>query len=397
MDVASLTRSLAQFAATPPSNVSNAERIAFLLACEETRLVMESPLEATVRLMFGGFESVALRLAIDMKLIDQGVAAGSEITAETLASGGGADVLLVSRIMRLLVAMKVFAETGPQTYIAKPLARTWALGSPLRDAAIHVSTQLPPVSFLPQYFEEKGYNNPADAFDGPFQYAHKSKEKFFDWLSERPRNQDAFNTTMRIQRMERGEDWFDYYPVEEKFLPHSDIQIVDIGGNIGYDLVKFRKRFPSLTGKLTFEDLPSIIDSASELPEGIDVVGHDFFEPQPTRLSNAQAYYLKNVLHDWPDKQARLNLQNIAPLMSRDSLLLIDENALPDENVGLYAAELDLIMMGVFASLDRTTKQFKELFESAGFQMTGVYRTRDYVTGSGTLFEAKLKDWSSDY
>jgi hypothetical protein len=157
-------------------------------------------------------------------------------------------------------------------------------------------------------------------------------------------------------------------------------------------LVKFRKRFPALTGKLIVEDLPSVIKSAKDLPEGIEAIGHDFFQPQPTQISHAKAYYLKNILHDWPDKQARLILQNIAPLMTRDSILLLDENALPDKDVGLYAAELDLIMMGVFASLDRTVEQFEELLESAGFRLIGVYKPKDYGTGSGTLFEAKLKD-----
>jgi hypothetical protein len=116
MDIVSLTRNLAHLAAAPPVDVSNEQRKAFLLACEEARLAMENPLEATVRFMFGvshqsgsptphftemlsrlqAFESVALCLAIDMNLIDQAIAAHGEITAEQLASDKDADTVLVS-------------------------------------------------------------------------------------------------------------------------------------------------------------------------------------------------------------------------------------------------------------------------------------------------------------
>jgi hypothetical protein len=38
--------------------------------------------------------------------------------------------------------------------------------------------------------------------------------------------------------------------------------------------------------------------------------------------------------------------------MGKNSILLLDENALPNNNVAMYPATLDIIMMGVMASLD---------------------------------------------
>jgi hypothetical protein len=109
--------------------------------------------------------------------------------------------------MRMLVAMKVFNEVDHHTYLANPLARVWTSGSPLREAVIHMcvldrwshdamtpkfvkvlvmsltpfvyrASQIPPVMFLPEYFEAKGYQNPTDAEDGPFQYTYQSKAHF---------------------------------------------------------------------------------------------------------------------------------------------------------------------------------------------------------------------------
>jgi len=40
--------------------------------------------------------------------------------------------------MRMLVAMGIFEEVGHQTYLTKPVANIWTIGSPLREAVIHM-------------------------------------------------------------------------------------------------------------------------------------------------------------------------------------------------------------------------------------------------------------------
>ena len=85
--------------------------------------------------------------------------------------------------------------------------------------------------------------------------------------------------------------------------------LVDIGGKLGHDLMAFQQKFPHRPRKLVVQDLPVVIDDAKGLLSGIEAMKHGFFEPQPVR--NAQAYYLRMVLHDWPDKQAREFLSNI--------------------------------------------------------------------------------------
>ena len=77
--------------------------------------------------------------------------------------------------------------------------------------------------------------------------------------------------------------------------------------------------------------------------------------------------------------------------MTKDSILLINENVLPESNVSLYNAELDLSMMACFSSLDRTEAQFRELLDSVGFELVKVWRPSVVVPGSGTLFEAVRK------
>lgn len=248
---------------------------------------------------------------------------------------------------------------------------------------------------LPEYFAERGYRNPGDAFNGPWQYGWRTDKHYWDWQSERPTYQNACNVVMSISRsvsgMSRGQEWFDFYPVEKLQGAENRPLLVDIGGGLGHDLVILQKHAPSLSGKMIPEDLPSVIPEVKGLPEGIELVGHDFFEPQPPSVKHAKAYYMRTVLHDWPDAQALQILEGIRGVMSTDSVLLINENVLPASNVPLYSAQLDLTMMVCFSSLDRTEKHFEELLDSAGFKLVKIWRPEVIIPGSGTLFEAVLK------
>lgn len=244
---------------------------------------------------------------------------------------------------------------------------------------------------LPGYLEQNNFQNPSDAFDGPFQHAMATKLHYFEWLKLHPRYQTAFNTVMGISRTNRGEEWFDFYPVEDRLsVAGNKPLLVDVGGGLGHDLIALKKKFPNLPGKLIVQDLPVVIDNVKDLPSGIEAMQHDFFMPQPVK--DAKAYYLRAVLHDWPEKQAREILKNIRAAMNEDSILLIHEMALPESNVPLYPAMLDLTMMALFSSLDRTPTQFKELLDSTGFKLLKAWTPRDMVPGSRTLFEAVLKE-----
>jgi hypothetical protein len=251
---------------------------------------------------------------------------------------------------------------------------------------------------LPAYFAKNGYQNPDNVFNGPWQFAQNTDKHYFDWLFEHPDLQEAFNKTMGVARMGQV-DWFDFYPVEEKLTVASPSRalLVDVGGGIGHDIVAFQKRFPGLQGRLVFQDWPTVIEAAKNIPAGIEKVGHDFFQPLPEAIKGAKAYYLRMILHDWPDEQARIIIQQVKDAMSEDSVLLINENVLPAQGASLYQAELDMLMITCFSLRDRTEEQFKELLESEGMRLVSTYKPAVQRPGAGTLLEFHLvKEYSSD-
>ena len=307
------------------------------------------------------------------------------------------------------MCMNLFTEVAQGTFKLTPLAGVYVAESPLAQAVIHLlviplcfspcetdrsafrTAQLECFSRLPDYFEKNGFKNPDDAYNGPLQYAMNTKLHSFELMATRPKLQHAFNTVMTIARTNRGQEWYEFFPVETKLRVQSDSHpvLIDIGGGLGHDLIAFKQKHPILPGKLIIQDLPIVIDSVKDLPSGISAMKHDFFAEQPVK--DAKAYYLRAVLHDWPDKQALKILGSIREAMGSESILLVNETVMPESNVPLYSALADFAMMAGFSSMERTQVQYKALLEKAGFAVVGVWTPRNPTPGSGTLIEAVLE------
>jgi hypothetical protein len=190
---------------------------------------------------------------------------------------------------------------------------------------------------------------------------------------------------MSLSQKATGVPWFETYPVTENLIVKSpsDTLLVDIGGGLGHDLIALKDRFPDLPGKLILQELAVVINDVKDLPIGIEAMAHDFFKPQ--QVKNAKAYYLRHVLHDWPDKQAVLILESIRGAMGPESILLIDENVLLEVGVPLFSAQTDMNMMLAFSSLERTEVQYRELLKRSGFRIVRVW---PQTLGLAMLFEA---------
>jgi hypothetical protein len=151
------------------------------------------------------------------------------------------------------------------------------------------------ITQLPDYHRKYGYRTPDDKNETAFQFAIGTKLPYFEWLPTVPEQQDSFNRIMGVSRSERGEPWFDFFPIEERFgsTDPSAPLIVDIGGGLGHDLASLKKQFPSLPGRFILQELPSVINKIEVLDPSIERQTHDAFLPQPVR--GARAYYLRTV------------------------------------------------------------------------------------------------------
>ncbi|RDH29264.1 S-adenosyl-L-methionine-dependent methyltransferase [Aspergillus welwitschiae] len=380
---------------SPTDDIPDSARFELLDVLDQLRAAIEPPIQTVLNICWAHHPLVAIRTAIGMGVFDAFVASGgAELSLEQLNEKTKGDKDLLARIMRLLVANRLFTETGVDKYQPQPLALAFATGAPPSEVIKNFHVNFRASAFTHDFLEARGYRSPDDAYDTPFQLAYGTKLHHFEWLAQDPAEQHAFNTVMETSnRAVEGAQWYDFYPWQERLslatgdkAQESRVLLVDIGGGKGHDLQAFKQK-KSPAGRLVLQDLPEVIrDIKGPLAEGVEAVSYSMFDVQPVR--GAKAYYMRTVLHDWPDKQALQALHRVREAMADDSVLLINENTIPETGAPKFNASVDLIMMNMFSSLERTDKQWLSLLERAGFKVVKVWRSDDQGTGSNALFEA---------
>jgi demethylsterigmatocystin 6-O-methyltransferase len=87
----------------------------------------------------------------------------------------------------------------------------------------------------------------------------------------------------------------------------------------------------------------------------------------------ARIYYMRNIIHDYPDDKAVIILKNTIAALAPDSVILIDDMVLPDSGAHWQATQLDLTMMTALASMERTQVQWYALTENSGLKINKIY------------------------
>lgn len=141
---------------------------------------------------------------------------------------------------------------------------------------------------MPEYLAQTGYVNPIDPADGVFQYTKNVKGNLFDYYRANPREGKSFNNVMGGV-MAHQASWLTIYPHETLLdmgssLPSASESaiLVDIGGNVGHDLERFRLLHPEQASRLVLQDRAEVV-CESICPDPVRKMAHDFFSPQPIR------------------------------------------------------------------------------------------------------------------
>ena len=251
----------------------------------------------------------------------------------------------------------------------------------------------PSLNKMPEYLSSTHYQNPGNTNDGPFQYAHKTPN-YWVWLEQHPRVLQAFQDYLAGVREDRP-NFMDpgFYPVEERLvqgLRHDGdtAAFVDVGGGEGHVLAEFNEKVPTWTGRLVLQEQEPVVHIAKTKPHAplIELTVHDFFKPQPLR--GARAYYMRYILHDWPDEECRTILRHLKDAMEPGySKILIHECVVADRNPPWQHTALDIYMMALFATQERTEREWRELLSSVGLRVTGIWSKG---TGNLSLIEVMV-------
>ncbi|QLI74708.1 Demethylsterigmatocystin 6-O-methyltransferase [Metarhizium brunneum] len=349
----------------------NAGQRKVLGALRKLSQALESPQDSAQRIMYLQIQIALVRIGCDLRLFDILAESPTPLSVDVLSQKTGAAPTLLGRVLRYLSSHGVIKEIGKNTFTNNKITKTFTYPG-FRGGIYHYHDNVgPAIQALPDFLKENKYQDITSAVDTPLQKAWNTDLPAFIWVQSKPENFTHFNQFMAGGRLGMP-TWLDAYPYKEKTkgLKTEQPFFIDVGGGIGHQAVALREKLPELPNKIILQDIPATLEHAIKHP-GIEIVAQDLFEPQT--ITNARIYYMRNIIHDYPDDKAIVILKNTITAMAPDSVILIDDMVLPDCGVPWQATQIDLVMMSTLASQERTHEQWFSLLSKAGLKINKIY------------------------
>jgi len=230
----------------------------------------------------------------------------------------------------------------------------------------------PATNALPSFLADNNYSDITSNTHTPFQKGHNTDLSAFQWLAQHPKNFHALQVVMTALQ---SADWLNDLDVLDqaatKVVQGSEKKpfFVDVGGGHGHQCKQVLEKFPNLHGSLVLQDLAQAVDKLPPI-DGVKIMAQNFFEKQA--VQGAKFYYLRRIMHDWPDAECLTILSQLAEAMDGDSRILMDEVVLPDANVPWQAAMQDISMNIQFGGKERTRSEWHSLIEKSGLEVADV-------------------------
>lgn len=192
----------------------------------------------------------------------------------------------------------------------------------------------------------------------------------WQWFDRHPEERETFANAMMGLTMMEAASVASTYPFGQLG------KLCDVGGGRGTQLSEILLHHPGLSGMLV--DAPGVLESARRLlaergvTDRVELVAGSFFDAVPR---GADAYLLKNVLHDWDDERARTILGNCRAAMTPGQRIIIVEQLVEPDSETL-ATMVDVHMMVVCdEGRERSRADFDRLLRASGFRMDRVFVT----------------------
>ncbi|KAH8880872.1 putative O-methyltransferase [Thozetella sp. PMI_491] len=299
------------------------------------------------------------------------------------------DINLLRRLCRLLTSVDILDEVAEDQYKATEVSLSLGRGETLNHIQLQawIDHYGPMGVGLPTFLKKISYREPLDPTDTCYRDSNPEKLDFWSRLSLHPALQESFGGSMEGWTRSKN-PWPEFFDTA-KLFEGADLSrpiIVDVGGNVGKDLERFLLRHPDIPpGSLVLQDRPQALELA-KASNKIKTMVYDFFTPQP--VTGSRAYFFHAVFHDWEDRKALDILKNLVPAMKRGySRLLICDVVLPLVGATPSQAAMDVQIMAILSSRERTETTWRKLLSDAGFRIIKLWPDQ---RGYETLIEAEL-------
>ncbi|KAH8829594.1 S-adenosyl-L-methionine-dependent methyltransferase [Flagelloscypha sp. PMI_526] len=378
-------------------------------ACAQLVASVARPSHNIVNRIFSHFECACIRTAVHFKIPDLLKNKTDGVHVSELAKTVKVDQGKLARILRLLATKHIFREVKPDVFVNNRLSNELLSENGLSSLALHITDEVnKAAAVLVESLEDPVFGPSYAPIHTPFNKSTGYPDSLFSYYQ-------GINTDVggdqgaRFGKAMAG--WgagtealavVNGYPWKD--LPAGST-VVDVGGGIGVVTMGLAKAHTHLNYVL--QDLPPTIKQAQEeiwpkqAPEVVEAQkisfkAFDFFKESP--IDGADVYYLKNIIHDWPEKESITILSNIKAVLKPGSRVLVQEYVLqhavkgeidsgvkpapepllPNWGVGRIGANnLDLDMMCMLNSQERYIEDFIDLGNKSGLKFVKLWDLGD--------------------
>lgn len=287
---------------------------------------------------------------------------GGPLATDEIARRIGTDPDATHRWLRALATTGVFVMHADGRCANNKLSRA------LR------SNRLSAVREFSEYFASQSNTGAWGDFDNTLKTGKSAFERVhgtsvWSWFDAHPGERETFARAM--MGMTAGQA-----PAVASLYPWKEVKTVcDVGGGRGTLLSELLVRHSHLKGMLC--DAPGVIQSARQLlaqrgvEARVELVAGSFFDELP---AGADAYVLKNVLHDWDDARSLKILSACRRAMQPGAKLVVVEQLTGRNQTDNFGPLSDVQMMVVCDDgRERSREDFHRLFVASSFEPGRVF------------------------
>jgi hypothetical protein len=265
------------------------------------------------------------------------------------------------RLLRALASIGVFHEDGGRSFSLTPMGQLLRNDAPISAGAV--------ARFFGRDYHWTAWTQLLHSIrTGENASRAALGTDVWTYREQQPEENEIFNAAMAtLSRAEAGTELAAY-----DFGRHR--LIADIAGGTGAFLSAILAQHPESRGVLF--DQPHVVAAAKPVLERAGVTDRvriesgSFFERVP---SDADAYVMRRILHDWLDPEAIAVLRCCRVAMRREARLLLVESVVGPPNGDPQSKFLDLVMLVSAGGRERTEPEWRALLAEGGFELHEVH------------------------
>jgi hypothetical protein len=281
-------------------------------------------------------------------------------SADQIAQELSLDPALSYRLLRALGSIGFLAERPDRSFTITSLGEVFRKDHPQTMRGIVLLEESPQHYAIWKHLPEMIRDGRQDAFVREF------GQRIFDYIPANPGYAEVFNYAM-----------VSYSATHSRLVlealggyDFSGIRTVcDIGGGHGHLLCNLLSKHTHLRG--TVLELESTLRNKELLwaekmgvAERCQYLAGDMF----TQVPQADAYFMKMILHDWSDEECVKILSNIRTAAPPGGRVFVVEHIVPAPDVPHFSKLFDIHMMCALTGCERTEDEYARLLQRAGLE-----------------------------